>query len=123
MLCEAGRCYQCRPPAGQEFPVSARFLDEAEDRLEDGYSCGLTASSGGEGRDRVLCEGELCLICWVGNTRYQSASASEVKIISEAAVERAESLAKRGQRCSVVLGRRTEPSAICDDDVCFICRN
>ena len=125
MLCEAGKCYQCQAPASQEFPVSAMLLDQAEDHLEDGYNCGLTVSPGARegGRDLVVCEGELCLVCWVGNTRYQSASTSEVKIISEAAVERAEGLAKRGQRCSVVLGRRTEPGAVCDDDVCFICRN
>ena len=125
MLCEAGKCYQCQAPASQEFPVSARLLDQAEDHLEDGYSCGLTVSPGDRGRDRdqVLCEGQLCLICWVGNTQYQAVSGRQVNIITEATVEKVERLAKRGQRCSVVFGRRTEPGTVCDNDVCFICRN
>ena len=124
MVCEAGKCYQCQPPspASQEFPVSARFLDQAEDRLEDGYKCGLTVSPGA--KDQVVCEGELCLVCWVGSTQYQSASVSEVKIVSEASVRKVERLAKRGQRCVVVLDRRSEdPGTVCDDQLCFIRRN
>ena len=126
MLCEAGKCYHCQAPASQEFPVSARLLDQAEDHLEDGYSCGLTVSPGvredrDRARDLVLCEGELCLVCWVGGNRN---SLYHVRTISEASVERVERLAKRGQRCSVVFGRRTsDTSTVCDEEVCFICRN
>ena len=126
MVCEAGKCYQCQPPASQEFPVSARFLDQAEDHLEDGYHCGLTVSPGTRDRtrDQVVCEGELCLICWLGNSQYQSASSSEVKIISEASVRKVERLARRGQRCVVVLDRRSgDPGTVCDEELCFICRN
>ena len=120
MMCEAGKCYQCQPPVSQEFPVSVMLLDQAEDHLEDGYSCGLTVSPGARG-DKVLCEGELCLVCWVGNRPYQSAS--QVKIITETSVEKVERLAKRGQKCVVVLGRSTgEIGSVCDDEVCFICR-
>ena len=105
--------------------MSARLLDEAEDQLEEGYHCGLTVSPGARTGTRdqvVLCEGELCLVCWLGNTQYQPAS--QVKIISEASVRRAEGLAKRGQRCVVVLARRTgDTGTICDKELCFICRN
>ena len=123
MLCEAGKCYQCQAPASQEFPVSARLLDQAEDHLEDGYSCGLTVSPGARedrARDLVVCEGELCLVCWVGGNRN---SQYQVRTISEASVEQVERLAKRGQRCFVVLGRTSGTSTVCDEEVCFICRN
>ena len=125
VVCEAGKCYLCQPPASHEFPVSARLLDEAEDQLEDGYTCGLTTGAGRDkDRNRVVCEGELCLLCWAGNSQQDPSVSETVKIISEASVRKVERLAKRGQRCVVVFARRSgDPGTVCDDELCFICRN
>ena len=61
-------------------------------------------------------------ICFPGESQFQSAS--QVKIITETSVEKVERLAKRGQQCVAVLGRRTgDIGSVCDDEVCFICRN
>jgi len=126
LVCEGGKCYHCSPPALQELPVSIRFLDRAEDYLEDGYGCGLglkSVLSDTPASQIILCEGELCLVCWVGNSK----KSSQVRTIREASVEQAERLAKRGQECSVVFGRpdsaSTSATSLCEPELCFVCRN
>ena len=126
LVCEGGRCYRCSPPAGQQFPVSVRLLDTAEDHLEDGYTCGLTprsASADSPASEIVLCEADICLVCWRADGQYRARS--HVRTVTEVTVERAERLAKRGQHCAVLFSSlgstSTSASSLCDGDLCFIC--
>ena len=126
--CEEGKCYHCSPPARREMPVSSRFLDTAEDHLEDGYNCGLAVrsdSAESPASEVILCQEELCLICWRGGSR--NTERRHVRTITEASVEKAERMAKRGEKCVVVFSK-SEPTApsgstACDAELCFICRS
>jgi len=126
IVCESGKCFFCTDgnAPSEEYPVSRRFLDQAEDYLEDDYNCGLTLQLDSP-RDDVNCEGNLCLNCWLGSAE----DGKGTKVITEDIVERAEDLAKNGYRCGVTLGVNEQVEnevgvqAICGSEVCFICRN
>ena len=101
IVCENGKCFSCTNPSAsnKEYPVSRRFLDQAEDYLDDGYNCGLALQqvSKESPRDKILCEGDICLICWEGSTTGDQVA----NMISESVVEKAEHLAKQGYNCKV----------------------
>lgn len=126
IVCEEGKCFSCTSDNGpnEEYPVSRRFLDQAEDYLDDGYNCGLTLQLDSP-RDDVLCEGDLCLNCWLGS----DAEGKGTKVITEVIVERAEDFTKEGYKCAAILSGKKHVQnekrvkTICGAEVCFICRN
>lgn len=126
IVCEEGKCFSCTSDIvpNEEYAVSRRFLDQAEDYLDDGYNCGLTLQLDSP-REDVLCEGDLCLNCWLGS----DAEAKGTKVITEVIVERAEDFTKKGYKCAAILsGKKQDQNengakTICGEEVCFICRS
>merc|ERR1712055_983628 len=117
-----------RKVLSMQYPVSRHFLDEAEDFLDDGYSCGLTPSpyENGKrfGKERVLCEGGLCLVCKLGILRLKE---NIVALTSENVVEVVKDLVDRNFRCFAVLDiipvkNDRKMKTVCDTNICFVCR-
>ena len=121
VTCEGGKCFKCSPPT----TVSAKFLDEAEDYLENEYGCGLyhkydfvraTCSK------RVLCERDICVKC-------KCKAQADGSFVSEYILEKVEELTKMGMKCRVRLNGAPSSSQdeeiICEtggSKVCFVCR-
>jgi len=126
IVCEDGKCFSCsrvESESFKEYPVTRKFLDQAEDFLEDGYKCGLLPHHSVEIQNDILCTGGLCLDCW-----QSTASAnSRTKSIDENLVDKAEKLMKSGLGCSVVLEIVKQDDyagvkTLCGEEACFICR-
>ena len=128
-VCEGGMCFKCSAPQGAsvEHPVSRRFLDDAEDLVDNGRVCDLYPNGGdpiGCAGERSVCEAGLCLRCCAGPQGGQG--------LSENIIQRVERLAEAGMRCGVILGpeaRSHTPQeapgvlTVCDGDkVCYVCR-
>ena len=121
VICEGGKCFNCSQPT----TVSAKFLDEAEDYLENEYGCGLyhkydfvraTCSK------RVLCERDICVKC-------KCKAQADGSFVSEYILEKVEELTKMGMKCRVRLNGAPSSSQdeeiICEtggSKVCFVCR-
>ena len=105
--------------------MSLELIDQAEDMLDEGHTCGITLQH--VPRDLttlVLREAGLCLHCWRGPGQVSG----DMRLITEMTVERAEHLTKRGYTCNVVtdghVSRNVTPDekTVCDGDLCFVCR-
>eukprot|EP00092_Neocalanus_flemingeri_P024840 GFUD01026936.1.p1 GENE.GFUD01026936.1~~GFUD01026936.1.p1 ORF type:complete len:286 (+),score=91.58 GFUD01026936.1:210-1067(+) len=139
VICDDGDCFGCieaddysEPPLQaksldvEEYAVTKHFLDEAEDFLEDGYKCGLSVQpvNNRSGKEKVVCEGQLCLVCDVqSKTRRE-----QVVTLSQVVVEMAEDLVDIGFSCVAVLEKvkiknSVTMKTVCDKEMCFICRN
>ena len=111
----------------EEYAVTKRFLDEAEDLLEGGYRCDLTNHpiKPSSYKDRFPCTGKLCLVCGVGVM-----SRSRIKgvvALSQLVLESVEDLVDIGFRCFAVLEKvevrnDVETKTVCDAEMCFVCR-
>ena len=135
VTCDGGKCFKCSPPdessilQEEEFPVSARFLDQAEDYIDDDYSCGLYHKHdyirGKCDPTRKLCEGDICIRCC-----YVRLAQADGSYVSEYILENVEKLIKMGLKCSAKLDGRpasTSPGEeiVCErggSKVCFVCR-
>jgi len=146
VVCDDGYCFGCiehlpitstneearvltEPlPVARLYQVTRHFLDEAEDLLDDGYYCGLTNQINIRnrfGKERVVCEGSLCLVC-----RLASDVGGKEKLVavSEFVVERAKDLVDISFKCSAVLERIDVKSdvfkkVLCDTEMCFVCKS
>jgi len=134
VICDDGECFGCMnnvAPVTQnaqgsstdryeQFAVTKRFIDEAEDLLED-YNCGLTITnkpSNNQRTVRTVCEGSLCLVC--------SSDRKDLVPVTRNTVEVVEDLLDTGYRCSAVLEKVKGTSTaseriVCDREMCFIC--
>lgn len=139
VLCEGSRCFQCSPPSDQQshkeqgyYPVSLRWLDYAEDALDDGFNCGVYLQKTDHQTldpnkefNRNSCDGRVCLNCWRSS---QPRDSSVNTRLTEMNVERAERLVKRGMRCGVSFGeaedmpRDRNAEIFCDSGICFVCK-
>ena len=121
VTCEGGKCFKCSPPT----TVSAKFLDEAEDYLENEYGCGLYHKYDfvrANCSKRVLCEGDICVKC-------KCKDQSDGSFVSEEILEKVEDLTRTGMKCSVRLhgapSSSEDEEIICErggSKVCFVCR-
>jgi len=138
VLCEGGRCFQCSPPKDQKsheepdyYPVTLRWLDYAEDALDDGYKCGVYLQKPDQQNphpkretERQLCEGRICLQCWWNS---QPQDNYLLTMLTERFVERAEKLVKMGMKCGVSWGKKVEDmplnaEKLCESGICFVCQ-
>ena len=106
-----------------QFPVTKRFIDDAEDLLED-FSCGFTIQpiKIQARNEKVICEGSLCLVCGPNTS-----SREDLVRVTESTVEVVDDLVDTGFTCVAVLEivkatRTPGEKIVCDKAMCFICR-
>lgn len=135
VVCEDGKCFQCSPPGGQEleYPVTVKFLDRAEDFVDDHkrQDCGLFLRKNSddddvchEGKGSGFCDGDLCVRCC---PEISIKNGGDMKtLLREHVLEKVEDLAKSGRQCFVKFSKNIKESpgdvVECSTGVCFVCR-